>query len=96
MVVIWRFTGARTLSATAETTAHKAVAVSLLSLAVLPCKVSAIWSSGAGVRPVLGMVLTAASVLVMPPLGVAKQRLGARLGSGATAGEGVQNLLCVA
>lgn len=30
----------------------------------------------------------------MPPLGRAKQRLGAGLGSGATAGEGTQNLLC--
>ena len=30
----------------------------------------------------------------MPLLGRAKQRMGARLGSGATAGEGTQNLLC--
>ena len=30
----------------------------------------------------------------MPLLGVAKKRLGARLGSGATTGEGTQNLLC--
>jgi divalent metal cation (Fe/Co/Zn/Cd) transporter len=35
-------------------------------------------------------------MLVMPGLGVAKKRLGAALGSGATAGEGVQNLLCAA
>jgi hypothetical protein len=38
--------------------------------------------------------LTALSVVFMPLLGVAKQRLGARLDSGATAGESVQNLLC--
>ena len=38
----------------------------------------------------------AANVLVMPVLGVAKQRLGARLDSPATAGEGAQNLLCAA
>ena len=30
----------------------------------------------------------------MPALGVAKRRLGARLDSAATAGEGTQNLLC--
>jgi glutamate synthase domain-containing protein 3 len=30
----------------------------------------------------------------MPLLGRAKQRIGERLGSGATAGEGAQNLLC--
>jgi divalent metal cation (Fe/Co/Zn/Cd) transporter len=34
------------------------------------------------------------SVLVMPALGRAKQRIGSRLGSGATAGEGTQNMLC--
>lgn len=44
----------------------------------------------------LGIVLTAASLLVMPLLGIAKQRLGRTLDSGATAGEGVQNLLCAA
>jgi divalent metal cation (Fe/Co/Zn/Cd) transporter len=44
----------------------------------------------------LGITVTAASLLVMPLLGVAKQRLGRRLDSGATAGEGVQNLLCAA
>jgi len=33
-------------------------------------------------------------VLIMPGLGMAKQRLGRRLDSGATSGEGVQNLLC--
>lgn len=30
----------------------------------------------------------------MPLLGRAKQKLGARLGSAATAGEGAQNMLC--
>ena len=30
----------------------------------------------------------------MPLLGNAKQRIGQRLGSGATAGEGTQNMLC--
>ena len=42
----------------------------------------------------LGLALTASSLVVMPLLGRAKQRLGARLGSAATAGEGTQNLLC--
>ena len=43
---------------------------------------------------VLGIVLTASSVVGMPLLGWAKLRLGRRLDSGATAGEGVQNLRC--
>jgi divalent metal cation (Fe/Co/Zn/Cd) transporter len=35
-------------------------------------------------------------VVIMPVLGIAKRRLGERLGSGATAGEGTQNLMCAA
>jgi len=42
----------------------------------------------------LGIGLAIASLIVMPALGVAKRRLGARLDSAATAGEGTQNLLC--
>src|SRR6266545_3768168 len=42
----------------------------------------------------LGIGLTIASVILMPLFGVAKLRLGARLGSAATAGEGTQNILC--
>jgi divalent metal cation (Fe/Co/Zn/Cd) transporter len=43
---------------------------------------------------VIGMALTAAALLEMPLLGRAKHRLGARLGSAATAAEGTQNYLC--
>ncbi len=35
-------------------------------------------------------------IVVMPLLGWAKRRLGTRLGSAATAGEGTQNYLCAA
>jgi divalent metal cation (Fe/Co/Zn/Cd) transporter len=42
----------------------------------------------------LGIGLSIASVIVMPILGLAKQRLGVRLRSGATVGEGLQNLMC--
>jgi len=42
----------------------------------------------------LGLVVTAASLVVMPALGRAKQRLGAQSNSGATSGEGLQNLMC--
>ncbi|MGO9194925.1 MAG: hypothetical protein ACLP8X_41650 [Streptosporangiaceae bacterium] len=52
-----------------------------------------------GHRPaasMLGIAVTTASMLVMPVLGIAKQRLSARLDSRATAGEGTQNLLCAA
>jgi divalent metal cation (Fe/Co/Zn/Cd) transporter len=40
------------------------------------------------------MILTATSLVGMPLLGIAKQRLAATLGSSATHGEGAQDLLC--
>jgi divalent metal cation (Fe/Co/Zn/Cd) transporter len=42
----------------------------------------------------VGIGLAIGSVVLMPMLGVAKQRLADRLGSAATAGEGRQNMLC--
>ncbi|HYU04803.1 MAG TPA: cation transporter [Jatrophihabitantaceae bacterium] len=96
VIVIWRFTGTRTLSETAERRAQRAVAVSFWLLAPYVA-VEAFHKLLARDHPetsVLGIVLTALSVLLMPVLGITKQRLGRRLESGATAGEGVQNLLC--
>ena len=55
--------------------------------------------SGIKERPqgeLLAVALTASSLVLMPALGWAKIRLGRRLRSGATRGEGVQNLLCAA
>jgi len=42
----------------------------------------------------LGIGLTIATLAICQPLGLAKRRLGAKLGSSATVGEGTQNLLC--
>lgn len=98
VIVIWRFTGARTLSETSEGRARKAVAVSFFLLAPY-LTAQSIQDLVAGNRPAasaLGIGVTAASLLVMPALGLVKQRLGARLDSRATAGEGAQNLLCAA
>jgi divalent metal cation (Fe/Co/Zn/Cd) transporter len=96
IIVIWRFTGARTLSDTAEGRAQKAVAVSFWLLAPYVA-VESIRDLVIHQRPqttLLGIGLTISSLVLMPALGIAKQRLGARLNSGATAGEGAQNLLC--
>ena len=96
MIVIWRFTGARTLSETAERAAQKAVAISFWLLAPY-VGVESVRNLITQERPetsILGIALTATSLVLMPGLGIAKKRLGARLGSGATAGEGEQNLLC--
>ena len=98
VIVIWRFTGTRTLSETAEDRARRAVAVSFFLLAPYLAAEST-WDLLTGHRPavsVLGIAVTAVSIVIMPVLGVTKQRLGARLDSGATAEEGTQNLLCAA
>jgi divalent metal cation (Fe/Co/Zn/Cd) transporter len=98
VIVVWRFTGSRMLSETAERRAQKAVAVSFWLLAPY-IAIEAIRDLAAhhpASTTALGIALTAASVIIMPALGIAKHRLGERLGSGATAGEGTQNLMCAA
>ncbi len=98
VIVIWRFTGTRTLSETAEGRAQKAVAVSFFLLAPYIAIEAVRDLAGAHLAQTsgLGIGVTAASLLIMPGLGIAKKRLGTQLGSGATAGEGAQNLLCAA
>lgn len=98
VIVIWRFTGSRTHSETSEHRARRAVAISFFLLAPY-IAVEGVRSLAAGDHPdasVLGILVTASSVVLMPALGIAKRRLGEQLGSGATAGEGTQNLLCAA
>jgi divalent metal cation (Fe/Co/Zn/Cd) transporter len=98
VVVIWRFSGPRTHSETAERRAERAVAVSFFMLAPY-IAVEAVRALAGGWHPdpsALGIAVTASSVVVMPALGVAKRRLRRQLASGATAGEGTQNLLCAA
>ena len=98
IIVIWRFTGSRTLSAHSERTAQRLVAGSFLL--VVPFFVyEAIHRVIVGSETstsVLGIAVTASAIVLMPALGWAKLGLGERLGSAATAGEGVQNLMCAA
>ena len=96
IIVIWRFTGARLMGATAERRAQQLVAVSFYLLAPY-IAAEAIWGLVRADRPetsIIGLVLTAGTAILEPGLGLAKRRIGTRLGSAATAGEGTQNLLC--
>jgi divalent metal cation (Fe/Co/Zn/Cd) transporter len=98
VIVIWRFTGSRLASEDAERRARKAVAASFFLLAPYVAAEAA-WDLASGHRAsvsALGLAVTSASLVLMPALGYAKRRLGTRLDSGATAGEGTQNLLCAA
>ena len=98
VIVIWRFTGSRALSDTAELRAQKLVAISLFLLApyLIAESLRDIIAGHHATASTLGIAITASSVVVMPLLGRTKRRLGRTLGSPATAGEGAQNLLCAA
>ena len=95
-IIIWRFTGHRVFSEAAETRAQKLVAIQFFLLAPY-VGYESVKALLLGERPdtsVLGVALAASSLVVMPYLGIAKQRLAERLGSAATKGEGRQNMLC--
>ena len=95
-IIVWRFTGHRVFSDAAETRAQKLVAIQFFLLAPY-VGFESIKALVENERPDvswLGIVLSASSLVVMPYLGIAKQRLADRLGSAATKGEGRQNMLC--
>jgi divalent metal cation (Fe/Co/Zn/Cd) transporter len=96
VVIIWRFTGHRALSEHAERRAQRLVALQFFLLAPYVA-VEAIRALAGAEHPDaswLGIGLAVSSLVGMPVLGLAKRRIGDRLGSVATRGEGAQNLLC--
>lgn len=96
VIVIVRLTGANRFSQTAERRAQKWVAASffvLIPYVLYEAVVKLIHGSQPD-RNWLAVAVLASSILLMPALGWAKLLLGRKLDSGATAGEGTQNLLC--
>jgi divalent metal cation (Fe/Co/Zn/Cd) transporter len=96
VIIIWRFTGSRVLSEAAERKAQKLVAAQFFVLAPYVA-VESLRALAGGEHPevsVLGMALAAWSLVTMPLLGIAKQRIAEQIGSAATKGEGRQNMLC--
>jgi divalent metal cation (Fe/Co/Zn/Cd) transporter len=98
VTIIWRFTGSRIHSQTSERTAQRWVAGSFLLLVpyFLYESVHKLISGSDVHANVAGIAVTASAIVLMPLLGWAKLRLARRLDSDATAGEGVQNLMCAA
>ncbi len=96
VIIIWRFTGSRVLSESAEQRAQKLVAVQFFLLAPYVGfeSVRALLSDARPDVSVLGMLLAVFSLVTMPLLGIAKQRIADEIGSAATKGEGRQNVLC--
>jgi divalent metal cation (Fe/Co/Zn/Cd) transporter len=95
-IIVWRFTGRRIFSEAAEHRAQKLVAIQFFILAPYVGfeSVKALVGGEHADVTWLGIGLSATSVIVMPYLGIAKQRLADQLGSAATKGEGRQNVLC--
>ena len=97
VIIIWRFTGSRVLSQTAEHRAQKLVAVQFFLLA--PVRRGRV-GARAGRRRARRRQRARAwrsrcsSLITMPLLGIAKQRIADQIGSAATKGEGRQNVLC--
>jgi divalent metal cation (Fe/Co/Zn/Cd) transporter len=98
VTIIWRFTGSRIHSETSERTAQRWVAGSFLLLVpyFLYESVERLVNGSDVETNAIGIAVTGSAIVLMPLLGWAKLRLSRRLGSDATAGEGVQNLLCAA
>jgi divalent metal cation (Fe/Co/Zn/Cd) transporter len=96
VIIIWRFTGERVFSHAAEERAQRLVAVQFFLLAPYVGfeSVRALADGEHAETTWLGIALAIGSVVLMPALAIAKQRLADQLGSAATAGEGRQNMLC--
>ena len=96
LVIVWRFTGSRLHSEKAEARAHRIVAIQFFVLApyVAYEAFSRLLHGDQPDTSWIGIVLVSTSAIGMPLLGRAKRRLADKLGSGATHGEGTQNILC--
>ena len=96
VIVVWRFSGSRTLSANSERRAQQLVAVSFFLLAPYIAfeATRALLVEHRADTTLLGIGLSIGTLCVCPWLGRAKLRLGQQLRSSATASEGRQNLIC--
>ena len=96
VIVIWRFTGTRTIAADAEARAQKWVAISFFLLApyVAAEAIETLIEGAAAETSWLGILLTAGTLVLCPWLGRAKQRIGESSARAPLYGEGTQNVLC--
>jgi divalent metal cation (Fe/Co/Zn/Cd) transporter len=96
VVIVWRFTGHRIHSDAAERRAQRLVAIQFFLLAPYVAFESTRALVGGEHAAVswVGIGLAIGSLILMPILAIAKERLADQLGSAATKGEGRQNMLC--
>jgi divalent metal cation (Fe/Co/Zn/Cd) transporter len=96
IILLWRFAAARASSESAERRAQKLIGLSFYAIAAY-VGFEAVRSLLTGERPEaswIGIGLAAFTLVTMPPLAIAKARVGEKLGSSATRSEGQQNMLC--
>ena len=96
VIIVWRFTGDRVFSHAAEHRAQRLVAIQFFLLAPYVAfeSLKAIITGEHPDVSWVGIGLSVGSIVFMPMLGIAKQRIADEIGSAATAGEGRQNMLC--
>jgi divalent metal cation (Fe/Co/Zn/Cd) transporter len=95
-ILLWRFAASRVTSEGAERRAQKLIAISFYVIAAY-VGFEAVRSLLTGDRPEaswVGIGLAALTLVTMPPLAIAKGKIGEKLGSSATKSEGQQNMLC--
>ena len=96
LILLWRFAASRAASEYAERRAQKLIAVSFYVIAAY-VSFEAVRSLLVGDSPEaswMGIGLAAVTLVTMPPLAIAKGRIGEKLGSSATKSEGQKNMLC--
>jgi divalent metal cation (Fe/Co/Zn/Cd) transporter len=96
VIIIWRFSGDRTNSDDAEARAQKIVAITFFLLApyIIVAAIHHLVTGSEAQASWVGIGLAIVSITLMPIFGHAKKRIGNRLQSHATTGEGSQNILC--
>ena len=96
VVLLWRFAASRSASESAERRAQQLIGASFYVLATY-IAVEAVRTFAVGHHPdvsYVGIGLAAVTLVTMPPLAIAKARVGDRIGSSATKSEGRQNMVC--
>lgn len=95
-IIIWRFSGDRVDSDNAEARAQRIVAITFFLLApyIIVTAIHHLVTGSEADASWVGIALAIVSVTLMPLFGRAKKRIGNRLQSHATTGEGLQNILC--
>jgi divalent metal cation (Fe/Co/Zn/Cd) transporter len=96
VIIIWRFSGERINSDRAEARAQRIVAITFFLLApyIIVTAIQDLVTGSEAQASWIGVGLAVVSVTLMPVFGRAKKRMGKRLQSKATTGEGTQNILC--